>query len=303
MTLIRQVHNSQYSIICPVETPEGKEACGILKNFALLTNVSLSTPHEIVEDIVSKMDGVISIKKIVKESECRGYVNVLLNGSLIGFTKNGKAFLDAFRNLRRDGLIFHSVSVGYKMVDNEINIFSDEGRCMCPLFRVEKDGSIPGIVEKHLTYHEMIDKGYIVYIDSNENESSYVAPTVDDVVKNKWMKYDYCQLDPSLMLGIAASTIPHLNRNQGPRNSYQSSMCKQALGMYSTGYANRMETTEHTLQYCQKAMVDTRAAKLLKCDEMAAGQSAIVAFMCYTGSTSNWALVSSKERQVMERCA
>lgn len=36
----RQLHNSQWGMICPAETPEG-QACGLVKNLALMSYISV----------------------------------------------------------------------------------------------------------------------------------------------------------------------------------------------------------------------------------------------------------------------
>lgn len=38
----RQLHNTQWGLICPAETPEGA-ACGIVKNFALMARCTVGS--------------------------------------------------------------------------------------------------------------------------------------------------------------------------------------------------------------------------------------------------------------------
>ena len=93
--------------------------------------------------------------------------------------------------------------------------------------------------------------------------------------------YTHCELNPSAILGVAASLIPWPNHNQAPRNTYQVSMGKQALGIYHSNHLNRFDGKTKILAFPNRPVVETEMYDVLGLDDRGPGENIVMAFMAF----------------------
>ncbi|ARF11367.1 DNA-directed RNA polymerase subunit beta [Klosneuvirus KNV1] len=153
--------------------------------------------------------------------------------------------------------------------------------------------------------------GVIEYIDTDEKSNAMIAMLHTDVEKEKtkminsiellkklkesdfkniinrydqftYVKYTHCEIHPSLLIGLVVANIPFLECNQGPRNIFQYSQARQAMGIYATNWRDRLDIS-YILYHPQRPIVTTRAMKYINTEKMPAGENCIVAISVYSG--------------------
>lgn len=173
--------------------------------------------------------------------------------------------------------------------------------------------SEPAPPTKITRWSELLTKkpGLIEFLDTDENhqamiamypsdvetmrqrmhDSAKIVEKMDEVDLKKminrydntvFVNYTHCEFHPALLIGGVSSNIPFCNHNQGPRNIYQYSQARQAMGIYASNYRDRLDIA-YILYHPQRPLVNTRTIKYINTDKLAAGENAIVAIACYTG--------------------
>lgn len=327
----RKLHMTHYGMCCPNETPEGQEI-GIIKNLSLQCKISKYNSdfpiRQLLKRIKNKSELVVIESSNINTNEILDSCVIILNGDIFGYIKknNVNYVHQTLLALRRHNQINNETSISLFIEWNELVIQTDGGRYMRPLYIVNDDGKL--LVEEminkkvdELDYENLyswdchlkkdITNGKktkyngncIEYLDTSETENSLIALnnyTLEINNKNKsdkkiFYKYTHCEIHPSMMVGAIAQMIPFSNHNQSPRNIYQSSMGKQAIGTYATNYKSRFDTMAHVLVHGQKPLVQTRTMKWTKLNHLPHGANAMLAVATYEGFNQEDAQIMNED--------
>jgi DNA-directed RNA polymerase II subunit RPB2 len=224
----RQLHNTHWGLVCPAETPEG-QACGLVKNLALMCYVTVGTPGAPLIDFMRQrgMDLLEEYDPVMNPRATK----VMLNGTWVGVHRNAGHLTDTLRSLRRKGLLSFEVTIIRDVRDREIRVFTDAGRVCRPLFVVDNDpksakrghlvlnqeqigklqqdleilAGLEGVTEEEREqsiygWKGLVDEGVVEYLDAEEEETAMIIMTPEDLEEHRNMRqgvqWDDAREDP-----------------------------------------------------------------------------------------------------------
>ena len=211
---------------------------------------------------------------------------ILCNGTLCAYAGTDDVAAEVLlrlRALRRANTLPYDTTIS--VVDGSVYVDSDAGCLLRPLFVGEHMHRLPGLLALHGgsggdLWEALLRDNVVEYVDKQEELALRVGTWRDDPDAARFTHYE---MHPSLILGLCAALIPFPHRNQAPRNTYQSAMCKQAVSVFALNHGRRMDTVAHCLCEPQRPLVCTRMEPILNVADAPTGLNAIVAIMCFKG--------------------
>ncbi|MFA6951869.1 MAG: DNA-directed RNA polymerase subunit B [Candidatus Methanomethylophilaceae archaeon] len=326
----RDLHPTQWGRLCPSETPEGQN-CGLVKNAALIIDVSKGYPEKTVRMFL-KDYGLSDVNEqgtrvyvngdlVGTTSEPADFVAMVRNNRRVG------RISDCI-NVRFDeemGEIIINCDEG--RLRRPLLIVND-GRTVLSRKHIE------GIRAGTVTWNDLFSEGVVEWIDAEEEEDALVLVSPYDVPKRcehchhalspmdadwmnpgkegdailkcKWCgeefavpsmitkKHTHMEIDPMVILGVAAGVVPYPEHNSAPRVTMGAGMAKQALGIHAANYRIRPDTRGHIMHYPQVPMVQTQTMEFMGYNHRPAGQNFCIAVLSYHGYNIEDALVMNK---------
>ncbi len=329
----RKIHNSSWGNVCPAETPEGASV-GLVKNLSNGSIITKPSPPSIVifqlrnlkvpevndvklEDlyhhtkifvngdfygITSEPDVLVpKLRSFRRQGLLNIYTSVFwhqMNKEIYINSDGGRlarplCIVDSPNKLRIK--TSHITKLKNKVIRwNNLILPQTNERIVYEL----QDGLTPDEMRSRLIDSKELKEGVIEYIDCIESNNLLIAVSQRELYELGRDKYQYqythCEIMAGMMLGVLASCIPFADHNQSPRNTYQSAQGKQAMGIYATNYALRLDTLAHILRYPQRPLVNTQFSRYFHGDKISNGINSIVCILCYTGYNQEDSVIISQ---------
>jgi DNA-directed RNA polymerase II subunit RPB2 len=320
---VRRLQPTQLGFIDPAETPEG-DAVGVVKNLSMTCYISRDhLENKIDQTLVD--NGIFELLRTEKDDD---HPHPFFKGGALFHWCHGPTMEAALRVLKLSGKLPMDVMPFFNSYDQVMEFAYDGARTTRPLLVVDADGQL--VIDKLNLWGQpmsvLTTTGAIEYIDSRQQPYIMLSMTPqmvrdryatmerlkttmadpnssDDQIKiaeetlaelRLRVPFTHSEIDPMGIYGVAVGIMPMPNRCQGPRVTYQASMCKQALNQYHLNHHLRFDTSFKVFQAPTRPFFETEIAQPAGLNFMPAGDNLLVAFMALEDNQEDGIVASSE---------
>lgn len=248
----RQVHPSQYGLVCPAEAPQG-DTIGYVKTLAATAEISSQGNDAWWSEVIGAL-----------VAPWRPHLDrVVFNGRIVGSPPEGVALEQIYRQLRpriREDPPYHAIVL---LKEHDVVVETSPGRWVRPLYVAPfHHDTHPEVAALHAlppkaAFRALIEQGYLEYVDASM--PLLIAPVPGDLTD----RHTHVEVHPALVYGHSAGRIPFSNHDAGPRVSFQADMGKQAVGAQLLGY-RCYDASYNVLRMPQRPLAQTAVEKAMR---------------------------------------
>lgn len=238
----RRFHASQFGLLCPVDSPDGRNI-GYIKSLSILAQISTAVPSSRVQQVLDASKHVKSIDLVTPALWDPRWTPVFLNSVLVGVTNTPEELHRLLVTTRREGGLNMSVSLCWNRLDNKYTITCDAGRPIRPVYR--EGTTAPDIAGKR--WSEILN--HLDYLDAAETNTVRLSFSFHPTRQS--------ELHTSFNLSALTGLIPFADHNPGTRNAFAIAQTKQTCSWYHTNYRKRFDTIAIMLCNPQKPLTQT----------------------------------------------
>lgn len=282
----RRLHGSSYGFTCPTDVPDGRNV-GMIKHFALLTNVSTGSPSDVVLEALKEHGELFAPSELIHPTLWNpSWTRVFLNGDILGaLVRQSDTVYEDLLTKRRTGRLDPYTSIAWNRETNELILACDQGRPCRPLYR-------PGVT---------LDR--VLPVQSWGQLKSDVFDFVDaeecDTIKidlNSFSAISPSEVHGYFMLSPLTGLIPFSDHNQSPRNAFNCAQVRQTASWFSSNFSKRFDTLTLMLNSPTRPLVETWGYQRYMGNGgcMPYGENIMVAMAVYSGYNQDDSVLINK---------
>lgn len=318
------MHSSMHGLFDPTNTAEDADT-GLVHTLSILARITRGYPRSDLERWIQENFEETSWMELHAANQAKQLhrTKLFINGHWFGVSLAPLEHLNILKTNRRHGCISVFTSIFFNINQNAIDLWTDAGRMLRPLWycrkagepfscsrvkemeewnfnkmvmgpwRLEQDPSINFRTEttdpncfydKEISNEDENEGNVLEMIDSNELESCLFYSRQDPNLRNKHKnRATHLELHQSTIYGILTNNVIYSDHNPCVRTLIACKHNKQGISMYHSEYATRMDGHVFVLHFGQTPLVKTRYLKIANEEARPYGEHCMVAILSTVG--------------------